>query len=210
MPDEVVIQTEYGSDKIVAPSNSKTKQERVKPEAVAKGMVKKESLAKKVFSEFITCDLSTVAETALRDILMPYIKDAMLDILHDSVDMVFNGGVSRRTRRNISSGGSYVSYGSYYSGSSKGSESQRVADRRAGYDFKEITFRTRAEAEDIIERMYDILDTDGSVTVADFYSLSGIRSVYTDETYGWKNLRAVTVRKVRDDYIIVLPKPLPL
>lgn len=205
MPEEtVIIQTEYGANRIVAPSNSKIPKPEKKIEAVAKGTVKKETLAKKIVNEFISCDLKTVGSTAIQNIVVPYAKSMILDILHDGVDMIFGGG-STRPRSAVRTSGNYVSYGAYYS---RGSE--RSVDRRAGYDFKEITFTTRQEVEEIVERMYDILDTDGTVTVADFYALAGIKSVYTDETYGWKNLRSATPSRVRDGYILNLPRPLPL
>lgn len=201
--DKVVLQVDHGSegmkDVVVnAPSNSHKQIEQV-----AKGTTRKESIAGKIFSEFITCDLKTVAESAVNDILVPYAKDAILDMLHDSIDMLFNGGSTRRGH--TSKTPTYVSYNSYYRQETK--DSERRPDRRAGYDFKEVLFKTRIEAEEVVERMYDILETDGNVTVADFYSLAGIRSAYTDETYGWVNLRSCTVQKVRDGYTINLPKP---
>lgn len=200
---QVVITGDNESITVDAPSNSKKRQ--VAPVVTNKVSVKKGSLAKRIFSEFITCDLSTVAETTVNDILIPYIKDAIVDSLHDGIDMMFGGKPRGRTS---SRGSTYVNYSSYSKDNSPRRE--RTRERVHGYNFKEIILSTRAEAEDVVEHMIDILEEEGCVTVADLYSLVGIKSAYTDETYGWTNLKSVFPQHVRDGYILNLPRPILL
>ena len=47
------------------------------------------------------------------------------------------------------------------------------------------------------------------VSVADLYDLVGISGNYTDNKYGWTNLRNSDVQRVRDGYLLKLPKALP-
>jgi len=48
------------------------------------------------------------------------------------------------------------------------------------------------------------------VSVADLYELVGIQGSYTDNKYGWtKNIRNASVVRVRDGYLLKLPKALP-
>ena len=59
--------------------------------------------------------------------------------------------------------------------------------------------------------MEEIIATYGLVSVADFYELVGVPSNYTDNNYGWSNLRNAYVDRLRDGgYIIKLPRAFQL
>ena len=46
--------------------------------------------------------------------------------------------------------------------------------------------------------------------MADFYDLVGMTSNYTDNKYGWYDMRSAYVQAVNGGYIIRLPKPVAL
>jgi len=50
----------------------------------------------------------------------------------------------------------------------------------------------------------------GLVSVADMYDLAGVSAPYTSHDYGWMSLRSADVKRIRDGYIIDLPKFMPL
>ena len=58
--------------------------------------------------------------------------------------------------------------------------------------------------------MDDLIETYGLVSVADFYDLVGVTGDYTDNKYGWTDLRNANVIRVRDGYMIKLPRALLL
>ena len=58
--------------------------------------------------------------------------------------------------------------------------------------------------------MDEIIDTYGIVTIADFYDLAGVTGDYTTNNYGWTNIRNAEVVRVRDGYIIKMPKAMPI
>ena len=73
----------------------------------------------------------------------------------------------------------------------------------------ELVYGTRADAEKVINGMSEIIDEYGFVTVADLYDISGLSGAYyTDSIIGWKgSIKESTIKKVRDGYVIDLPKP---
>ena len=73
----------------------------------------------------------------------------------------------------------------------------------------ELVYGTRADAEKVLNGMSEIIDEYGFVTVADLYDISGLPGVYyTDSIIGWKgSIKESTIKKVRDGYVIDLPKP---
>ena len=73
----------------------------------------------------------------------------------------------------------------------------------------ELVYETRADAEKVLNGMSEIIDEYGFVTVADLYDISGLSGAYyTDSIIGWKgSIKESTIKKVRDGYVIDLPKP---
>jgi hypothetical protein len=81
---------------------------------------------------------------------------------------------------------------------------------RANFDFDEIILPTRVEAEEVIDRMFDLVAKYEMVTVADLYDLVGIQGNYTDEKYGWEDVRGAGVTRVSNGYLLDIPRPEPL
>jgi hypothetical protein len=81
---------------------------------------------------------------------------------------------------------------------------------RAKHDFDEIVLDQRAEAEEVIDRLYDVVSRYEQATVADLYDLVGLSSTHTDHKWGWTDLRGAGVSRIRDGYLLDLPDPEPL
>ena len=141
------------------------------------------------------------------DVLVPAVKKAISDIVRDGIDMLLYG--EARSSKS-SSNASYVSYRSYSDRDRR--EERRYSDSRvrSAYSYDDIILETRGEAEDVLTRMDELIDTYGIVSVADMYDLVGISGNYTDNKYGWTNLRNAEPVLVRDGYMLKLPKPGPI
>jgi len=66
------------------------------------------------------------------------------------------------------------------------------------------------DAENVLDRMYDALKEYQIITVFDFYDFAGMDTRPTDRGYGWTNLKNARIDRVRDGYVIRLPKPQPI
>lgn len=69
----------------------------------------------------------------------------------------------------------------------------------------EILFTTRADAEEVLERLTDLVENYQAATVSDLYSLVGYPTTFVDEKWGWTSVASVTIQQVRDGYILSLP-----
>lgn len=179
---------------------------------VTKGMVrrKKKNEVSKLGGMFISEDASKVKSYILMDVLVPTIKKAISDIVTNGVDMILYGEVGQSKKRTYAS---TVSYRDYYD--NRGISASRFDDpprarTRTGYSFDDIILETRGEAEEVLSSMDELIETYGSVSVADMYDLVGISCEYTDNKYGWKNIRTAEPVRVRDGYMLKLPRALPL
>ena len=183
-----------------------------KAEKVVSGPVKrkKKSEASKLKDVFISEDATNVKSYILMDVLVPAIKKAVSDIVTNGIDMILyggNGGSKKRTNAG------YVSYNRYSDRDYRRDDrSYSTTTTRTGYSYEDIVIPTRGEAEEVLSRMDDIISTYGIVSVADFYDLVGVTCNYTDNKYGWTNIRNAEVVRLRngDGYMIKLPKALPI
>lgn len=81
---------------------------------------------------------------------------------------------------------------------------------RANHDFGEIVLPTRAEAELVRERLYDLVNEYQLATVADMLQLVGETPEYTDGKWGWDDLHGTEIRKIREGYLLELPRTKPV
>lgn len=197
------------------PNSHKSKEEQKestsekKIEKVISGSVKskKKNEIQKFADVFISEDVSNVKSYIVLDVLVPAIKKAISDIVTNGIDMILYGE-SGRTKKNSTS--SKISYRSYYEKENDQKRSYNSTSIKSGYSYDDIILDNRGEAEDVLARMDELVATYGIVSVADLYDLVGITGAYTDNKYGWTDVRSATVVRTRDGYLIKLPKVLPL
>ena len=143
---------------------------------------KKKGEMQKFADVFISEDVGNVKSYILMDVLVPAIKKAISDIVTNGIDMILYGETGR-TRK--ASSGTKVSYGKYYD-----REPDRRRDRsissRGGYDYDDIVFETRGDAEKVLDSMNDIISQYGVVSVLDLYDLADVSTDnYAANKYGW-------------------------
>ena len=183
-------------------------EERKKLEKVVTGKVrtKKRGEASKLADIFIAEDAANVKNYILMDVLVPAVKKAISDIVRDGIDMILYGEATGK--RKPSTNSTYVSYNKCsYPREYDRRESQRT---RGGYNPDDIVLETRGEAEEVLARMDELIDLYGQVSVADLYDLVGKTGEYTDNKYGWTNIRNAEPVRVRDGYLLKMPKVLPI
>lgn len=184
--------------------------ERKKLEKVISGTAKakKKSKAHKLTDVFISEDASSVKTYIFADVLVPALKKLVSDIVKDGIEMILYGETKRSDRRSNGFRGDYVSYNKY--SDRRDSYSDRSVRTRTGYSYDDIILESRGEAEEVLSRMDELIDMYGVVAVADLYDLVGITGNYTDNKYGWTNIRNAEPVRVRDGYMLKLPKALPI
>ena len=160
------------------------------------------STRKKSGIEKFAMDISSVKSSVISDIVKPSIKQLVSEIVKTSIDMLLFHEVRRDNRRPTAS---KISYNNYY-------EDQRrytsPNTNRTAYDYDDVVFQTRGDAESVLVAMEEIVDQFDLVSIADFYELSDIPNPnFTTTKYGWTNLRTAEVVRLRGGgYAIKFPR----
>jgi hypothetical protein len=174
---------------------------------------RKRGVGSKFKETFIGGDARTAADYALTDIVIPAIRDLMFDAIQGSLDRLIYGD-TRRTRRSSSLSSTYsatprVDYNSVSTNRPTAANPRMLSRRsRARQDFDEVVIQSRAEAEDVLDRMFEWLSRYGVVTVAELYAMTGIASTHTDIKWGWTALPGAKVVRMRTGgFLLDLPEP---
>ena len=196
------------SQRAAEAAESKEREKRVdKPVVTGKVVQKKPSALSKVAGEFISEDAKNVKSYVWGEVLIPAIKKLISDIVTDGIGILLYGESRHTGKRSTAD---RVSYRSYYDRDSRGPRDSR-SSVAPGFTYDDIILDSRGEAEDVLDRMYELLDTYQIVRVADLYDLVGISTNnYTINKYGWTSLRTAEVVRVRDGYMIKMPRAVPI
>lgn len=166
--------------------------------------MKKKSEIRRFADVFIADDISNVKSYILWDIIIPAIKDGIEDVVH----ILLRGDANRDKKRSIAS---KVSYGGFYKSSEERRDYASANRVKNGFDYDEIVFNNRGDAEAVLTAMDDIIDQFGVVSIGDLYDLAEITTTnYAIYKYGWTDIRSANVIGVRGGYMLKLPRALPL
>lgn len=170
---------------------------------VANGKLRKKSEFQKIAETFVAEDLNKVKNAVLMDVIVPAVKKVISDIVTNGIDMLLYGEV----KHNKTTTTSKIGYNSMYNSQNQ-SNATRVS--RSSYIYNDIIFGTRGEAEEVINQMTEIIGTYGVVSVADLCEIANVTGEFTDNKYGWSDLRDAYVERNKDGYMIKLPRALPI
>lgn len=202
-------------DKNELSQTQKSEEKKVQQVVQSEVVRRKKPLGKRFVETFVGGDAKSVWGFVALDVLVPAAKDMFADAVSQGVERMIFGesrSTSRRTGRRPNE--PYISY-NRYSGGRRSTIDNRPRHElsrraRASHDFDEIILATRVEADEVLDRLFDLVSKYESATVADLYDLVGISGSYTDDKWGWLDLRGAGITRVRNGYLLDLPKPEPL
>ena len=188
--------------------------EKIEPVTSAEAVRRKRGLGRQFKETFVGGDARTAFHYMLGEVIIPAIQDTLIDAFQGGVERLIRGEASPRHRRvsGGSSGLGHVAYNRYSQPSTTTAPRTLSRRSRARHEFDELIIPSRQEAEEVIDRMFDLLSRYGEVSVADLYELTGIQSSHTDMKWGWTELRGAKARRLPREggFLLDLPEPEPL
>lgn len=187
------------------PSNNGKTESRAEPpkvEKIIKGEVltRKPTLGSRIKKIFLGENAADIKDYAIRDVLIPTIQNAILDIVYDSLQMRFFGTTSRNRNR---TGYSYTAYERAYQKPNQRDRPSYSKPRRA---FDEVILASSYEAEDVLSHMCELVDVYGMASIADLNSFIGRPSGNkVDNNWGWRELGSAKVKRIPEGYLIDFP-----
>lgn len=202
--------------------NSKSRREPEKPlpakpkveKVVAtEVIVQKRGIGRKFKDLFIEADPKSVVRYVAAAVLLPAAKNMVYDAFtKGSERMIFGEGSSRR---NINQG-PRITYNSpvnrgYRDSPLRSAPPVSQEPRALGRHRQEsFILASKEEAQTVLERLSDLIDTYEFATVADLNDLLGLPTTYVDNKWGWLYLADTPIRQIREGFLLDLPPAEPL
>lgn len=154
---------------------------------------------KHLFSGFFQGDGQNVASYIGNDVILPSLKKAISDVVTNGIDILLYG-----EKKNHSQNGYKPSYARFYDEKKESSVVNYVP--RKGYTFEEVVLDNRADAEELLEEMRNVIREYHAVSVNDMYDMVGIPAKFTDTKYGWTDISEARIeRDIHGNYVVKMP-----
>lgn len=155
-----------------------------------------------------------VKESLIEDVIKPSIRDFIADMLYTAVDVAVYGrsGTGRKHRKGgrvtVGNDKELTDYNGIFS------RGRKKPKKTNGYDFKDVRFDDRHDADNAFEELYDMLCEKNVVDVATYYDIARengghvlVEEDHTDRDWGWRSLEGTGYHRDGDGYALLLPKP---
>jgi len=196
------------------PNKAKEEKPAKQIEKVVTGEViqKPKSIGRKFKDIFLGGDLRASARSVTGDVILPAIRDLIVDAVSSGAKRLVYG--ESMYRRRPTEYRPRVQYSNPINPSYRGMRDPRERPnlpdqpslvRQQRREANEIILAQREDAELVVERLIDIIDKYDVASLADLYDLLGWPTTPIDNKWGWTFLKNVEIRQVRDGYLIDLP-----
>lgn len=147
-----------------------------------------------------------------RDVIVPRIKAGFEEAANSFLSGMLWGDSANRPVSNIVRGtvlrGGGINYnGISVSGNSPMTQALAASQTRSTGNYQDLVVPTQQQAELLLANMYELLNQYRIVAVADLYELANITPSPSDNAYGWTTLDGARISKVREGYLLELPRP---
>lgn len=186
------------------------------------GSVYKKPMSRRLADIFISDQADTVGGFIVEEVIIPGVKDALLDILHGSIDRIFGassyGGYNSKRRRDA-----YDDDASWRKYHDRGGKSKYGYDddydddyrpRRRSYEETSFSLCTdnKGKRNRVMERLTDIMREQHYLSIYDVKTTIGFKPREidpSDDDWGWDDMEGITARRkdYKGKYILELPRP---
>lgn len=183
-------------------------EEEKKIESIVKGSIvkKRGSVVEKMAGLFLAQNPDEAYDDIVRDIVIPAIKNVFID----SLNTLLNG---KPTRSRTGTTASRVSYRDFYDKESERDKLRYSSRQSDAIAYDDVIFESVGDAEIVLDAMEDAIEQYGRISVSDYYDLSGVEVTtrdYPAGKYGWKNISGSKAVRVKEGWIIKLPRAYPI
>jgi hypothetical protein len=191
-----------------------------KLEKVIKGSIvqKKKTLGARFASTFFGGSLKIAWNYILLSVLVPTIQNLFVDTVKGGVESWVFGEKGVNRNRGQEQNRPVVQYGGYFVNPRPTTIPQQRSDvlvfDNLIFDGRQLPTdpphlgQAKADADRVQSGLLEILGKYGAVTVADLNNLIGRTGEFTDQNWGWTNLSTSSVGRVREGFLLNLPRPI--
>lgn len=211
MPEDINI-SDYPSNSNKSKTEKKDQPHEKKiQKVVSNGVtINKKRFFNKFKNSMVSEDVGTVGEYVVKDIILPTIKDLIFNAARGALEMILYGNASGRNGRgkNVPYNSISTNSGVYRYDVSRNNQNNKN-NRQPPIDYFDVNnvgFKTRADAEMVLDSLRTVLEEYPTVSITDFYDAFDTSAPYTANNYGWSNLSGdIKIKPYRGEWYIDFP-----
>lgn len=191
-------------DKIAVPAETRKPKEKV---ITGEVIVKEPGIGTRFKGIFFGGDFDTAARYVAAEVLLPALRNLLVDAVSKGADRLIYGDNGPRRRSAITT--SYAPRVQYNNPAATRAylpdQAPRWKESDSGKAAPTWIVGTKADADLISERVMDIVDAYQIVSQADVLDMLGLPSTAIDNKWGWDGLPTIGVKQVREGWEISFP-----
>lgn len=190
------------------------KKELVQKVVSGEVVLKRKGFGHRMHGIFLGGDFNSAIRYIAAEVLLPAFRSMVVDAASKGVErMIYGDSISNHRSLYQQQGRPRMSYNSPVDRGPRTrallpDQPRRGQVRRPGFD--DIILASQEEAKMVVERLCDVIEDYEVVSVADLNEMIGLPSTFTDNQWGWGDARFISVRPVREGYLIDLPNVEPI
>jgi len=172
-------------------------------------VIRKPKLGKKVRTLFFGGEVKSAGRYIFGDILIPAMKNMLLDAIARGSERVIYGE-TRRPRYQQEYGRPTIRYNSPVQRPNESymlpQQPPRYPDSSKRNVHGDMILSSREEAEAMVQGLMECVDKYGAVSVLDLNEMIGHASAHTDNKWGWTtSIKSTQIKQVREGWLVELP-----
>lgn len=155
-------------------------------------------------------DAQSVGHYVLFEVVLPQLKDLIFDVGSSALQRALFGDRAGRPYTPAGRKG-YTPYNTIASSAiSKAAQAAKPTPTLASDEFGDIIVETRGEAQEVMDKIGNLIETYGMASVADLKAAVGLTGNFTDEKFGWVAMGGTDIRRMggaQPGYVLIFPRP---
>jgi hypothetical protein len=180
--------------------------------AVVSGAKKVKRPATRRFMDYLIAESpKAIAKKVLDEVVVPRVKAGIEQAFNEFLSgMLWNNSMNRPPS-NLVSGpmlrGGGVNYNVISSQQSSLQQARQATVSQSSGNYQDLVLPNQEYAETLLANLIELMNTYRVVAVADLYELAGQTPAISDNSYGWMSLDTARISKVREGFLLELPRP---
>lgn len=169
---------------------------------------KKNGLGARMKEAFIADSMDMVSDYVMKEVVLPRIRQGIVDTLTTAVERMFLGGPSSPSENRGRSVYRREGRRSRYR-TDRGPVQQPAMAAVAGSRYH-FVLKSHAEVVRVVDTMSELCSIDGYVRAGDYMELIGQPHTPQDWQWGWTSMAGVKIRQTREGWVIDFPAEEPV
>lgn len=185
-------------------------EKRVEQVTSGAAIIRKKPIGRRIAENFKGADGHDVGHYVVFEVVLPRLKDLIFDVGESALRRaLFGDSVKGYSSRSTGVKG-YTPYNTIASSAIPKQPTAKPTAQAASDEFGEILVETRGEAQTVMDKVGNLIETYGMASVSDLKACVGLTGSFTDEKFGWIGMGGTDIRRQggsQPGYLLVFPRP---